>query len=74
MLSCNQIARVLQIIKNEDNNISLNISKFNNVSPFYNDPLPSNVLGLFYVDTSSISKPIYITFSCILYKCFLYKY
>jgi len=70
MLSCNQIARVLQIIKNEDNSITLNICKFNNVSHFYNDPLPSNVLGLFYVDTSNISKPIYITFSCILYKCF----
>lgn len=69
MLSCNQIARVLQIIKNEDNSITLNICKFNSMSPFYNDSLPSNVLGLFYVNTSSISKPIYVTFSCILYKC-----
>jgi len=73
MLSCNKIARILQIIQNEDNSITLNICIFNNMSHFYNDPLPSNVLGLFYVNTSSVSRPTYIPFSSVLYKCFFYK-
>lgn len=70
MLSCNQIAKVLQIIQNKDNSITLNICKFNNISPFFNDPISSDVLGLFYVDTSTSSEPMYIHFSCVLYKCF----
>lgn len=49
-----QIANILQIIKNEDNSITLYVSKFNNVTPFYNYPLPSNIVSMFIVDTSNI--------------------
>jgi len=73
MISGNKIARILQIIKNEDNSITLNVCLFNDMSLFYNDPLPSNVLGLFYVNTSSVSRNIYIPFSSVLYKCFFIK-
>lgn len=74
ILSSNQIADVLQIILNEDKCITLNIHTFNDISPMYINPLPSDISGVYYVNTLVKSKPNFINFSCVVNKCFFFFY
>lgn len=73
-LTDNTLVKIEKIIKFSYNSIfRLEVIKYNNVTPMYNNPIKSDMIGCFYVETHNITSPFQVELNQLKYKCFYFQ-
>lgn len=67
-LNTNNIVSIKKIIKRLDGTIVLEVNQFNNICKMFEKPIPSNIVGSYFIDLKSETGPFHIELQTLKYK------
>lgn len=67
-LNTNNIVSIKKIIKRLDGTIVLEVNQFNNIYKMFEKPIPSNIVGSYFIDLKSETGPFHIELQTLKYK------
>jgi len=67
-LNTNNIVSIKKIIKRLDGTIVLEVNQFNNIYKMFEKPVPSNIVGSYFIDLKSETGPFHIELQTLKYK------
>lgn len=73
ILTDNTLVKIENIVKCSNDAIMLEVIKYNNVIPMYINPIKSDKIGCFYVETNNITVPFQIELNQLKHKCFYFQ-
>lgn len=67
-LNTNKVVSLKKIIQHLNGSIVLEVNQFNNIYNMFENPIPSKIVGSYFVDLKSESGPFHIELQTLKYK------